>query len=386
MKLCRLLMLAGFAWVLILTPAAVHADDGPRVVFLEPDDSRFWALVSGFMRAVAEDLDLELEVVTDHDQHRFSYLKLAERVLARPDKPDYLVFMCKENVTARMLKLAEAAGVRVFTFNTDIPAGARAEVGLPREKLASWIGHLSPDNLAAGQTLAQMLAQQARSLDSFGDGARPEPPSMMALSGTRDSSASLDRNLGLMQAVDAQVTALSQLVHADWSRDQARAKSDVLLQRYPQTQAIWSASDGMALGAIEAAKDLGRQPGVDLVIGGVDWEPRALDAIRDGELSVSLGRHFMGGGLLLLLLNDFHRGHDFMTDSPVLTYQMEPVTRANVSRIERILDPLNWQRVNFTSFSRAANPAQIRSANQLVDAFSAALAADPVGNSLANLN
>lgn len=48
----------------------------------------------------------------------------------------------------------------------------------------------------------------------------------------------------------------------------------VLFRRYPQTTAIWNASDGMALGAIEAARNAGRTPGEDVIVGGVDWEPR----------------------------------------------------------------------------------------------------------------
>jgi len=353
-------------------------------VFLEPDDSRFWALVSGFMRAVADDLELELEVVTDFERHRLSYQKLAERVLARPDKPDYLVFMCKENVTGRMLTLAHNAGVKVFTFNTDIPMDTRKELGLPRGALANWIGHVSPDNVDAGRVLARMLAQRARGLDlAESDG----PLSMMGLSGTRDSSASTDRNLGLIRELNAASANLSQLVHADWSADEARNKSAVLLKRYPQTAAIWSASDGMALGAIDAAREVGREPGVDLVVGGVDWEPRALDAIRHGDLAVSLGRHFMGGGLLLLLLHDYQQGHDFVVDSPVLDYKLEPATRANIARVERILDPLNWQRVNFRNFSRALNPAtdqRAPGANELVNAMAVALANAGTGKALAS--
>lgn len=256
MKVCRPLVVIGLLWSLLLN--AAYAGDRFSVVFLEPDDSRFWALVSGFMHAVADDLEIELEVVTDHERHRLSYLQLAEQVLERPSRPDYLVFMCKENVTARMLTLAHDAGVKVFTINTDIPAGAREKVGLPRERLDGWIGHLAPDNITAGRTLARMLAQKASGLSTSENAG---PPSMIGLSGTRDSSASKDRDLGLMQEVDQNRMKLSQLVHADWSADEAAAKSAVLLQRYPQTTLIWSASDGMALGAIEAAKRVDGHPG-----------------------------------------------------------------------------------------------------------------------------
>ncbi|MBO6852033.1 MAG: sugar ABC transporter substrate-binding protein, partial [Marinobacter sp.] len=124
-----------------------------------------------------------------------------------------------------------------------------------------------------------------------------------------------------------------------------------------------------------------RAPGQDIVVGGVDWEPQALAAIRRGELAVSLGRHFMGGGLVLLLLHDYHKGHDFASasSSPALKYQLEPATQSNVDRVERVMRPESWRRVDFRAFSRVHNPdlaGQALSANQVMDGFMAALAAD----------
>ncbi|MBW4934939.1 ABC transporter substrate-binding protein [Marinobacter sp. F4206] len=360
--------------VCLLSPA--YAESRPSVVFLSPDDSRFWIMVADFMTAVASDLEMDLSIEVDRDSHRFSYLNLLRSVLNRPDKPDYLVFMCKEEVTARMLRLANDAGVKVFTFNTDVPAEAQRAVGLPRQSLANWIGHLSPDNVAAGRRLTDILGQQASDLGLIEPA---QPLSLIALSGTRDSSAAKDRNTGLLKVVNDQRATLSQLVHAGWSTEEARKKTRVLLKRYPDTKSIWSASDGMALGAIEAARVVGMQPGTDLVIGGVDWEPRALAAIREGELAVSLGRHFMGGGLLMLLLHDYHRGQDFVSGDqvPLLRYELEPATRKNVARVERIMDPDHWRSVRFERFSQALNPdpaPRWHNTSQLMDAFASALA------------
>lgn len=47
---------------------------------------------------------------------------------------------------------------------------------------------------------------------------------MVALSGTRDSSAAKDRDLGLLAAAVQQRSELLQLVYANWSRELAREK------------------------------------------------------------------------------------------------------------------------------------------------------------------
>ncbi|SNC61983.1 monosaccharide ABC transporter substrate-binding protein, CUT2 family [Marinobacter sp. es.048] len=336
--------------LLLFTVPFADAGPRPRVVFLSPDDSRFWQLVAGFMEAVAEDLEVDLEVQYDPESHRLSYLRMAKDVLSREEKPDYLLFMCKEHVTESMLRLADGSGVKAFTFNTDVPDAARASIGMPRTVLQGWLGHLSPDNIAAGRALVTLLGKQAEQL---GLSSGPSIP-MLALSGTLDSSATKDRNGGLLAAAVQQRSELLQLVYANWSRTLAREKTEVLLKRYPKTVSIWSASDGMALGAIEAARNAGRTPGKDLLVGGVDWQPEALERIRQGDLLVSLGRHFMGGGLALLLLHDYHHGRDFGDMSPdyVFRYELEPATRGNVEQVQRIMDPKNWSAIDFRRFSR----------------------------------
>jgi len=285
--------------------------------------------------------------------------------------------MCKEHVTESMLRLADGAGVKTFTFNTDVPDAARASIGMPRTVLSGWLGHLSPDNIAAGRVLVTLLGKQAERLGLASERSVP----MVALSGTLDSSAAKDRDRGLLAAAVQQRSDLLQLVYANWSRELAREKTEVLLERYPNTVSIWSASDGMALGAIEAARNAGRTPGKDLLVGGVDWQPEALESIRQGELLVSLGRHFMGGGLALLLLHDYHHGRDFGDMSPdyVFRYQLEPATRDNADQVERVMTSSNWQEADFRRFSRALNPglrAQDFSADYLMDQFTSVLRRD----------
>jgi ABC-type sugar transport system substrate-binding protein len=363
------------SFLLLLTAPLANAGPKPSVVFLSPDDSRFWQLVSGFMEAVAEDLEVDLEVQYDQESHRFSYLRMAKNVLSREEKPDYLLFMCKEHVTESMLRLADGAGVKTFTFNTDVPDAARASIGTPRTVLPRWLGHLSPDNIAAGRTLVTLLGKEAEQLGLRSGSSLP----MVALSGTLDSSAAKDRNGGLLAAAVQQRSALLQLVSADWSRALAREKTEILLKRYPRTASIWSASDGMALGAITAARNAGRIPGEDLLVGGIDWQPEALEKIRQGELLVSLGRHFMGGGLALLLLHDYHHGRDFGDMSPdyVFRYELEPATRDNVDQVQRIMDSENWSAVDFRQFSRAGETGTgqaVPDPDALLDGMTGALA------------
>jgi ABC-type sugar transport system substrate-binding protein len=280
--------------------------------------------------------------------------------------------MLKENVTADMLKRTEKAGVKTFTFNTDVPEFDRQTVRAPRQTLTQWIGHLAPDNIAAGKQLAEALIATARQ--------KPDtsPPEILALSGTRDSSAATDRDKGLRGSVEHESATLNQLLYAGWSQPEAEDKTRLLLDRYPGTDVIWCASDGMALGAIRALESKNMRPGVDVMVGGVDWEKRALDAIREGRLTASMGRHFMDGGVALLLIHDFNAGYDFAGEAsgPMLSYDLKVANRENLGVIEQVMQPDNWDSLDFTRFSRVYN-AELRtndlSANELMDALMAEL-------------
>ena len=360
----------------LLLPVSLQARQANPidVVFLSPDDSRFWQMVGGFMHAVAEDLEMDLTIHTDLEKNRFSYRELLGKVLNQPNLPDYIVFMCKEKVTHDMLRMIGAAGIKAFTFNTDVPDEEIDQTGKPREKMDHWIGHLSPDNRSAGFRLATRL------YDRFQERNGSSPNMLVGLSGTRDSSAAIDRNTGLSAMLETKPSMSAQLLFADWSEQEAQAKIRRLIDRYPSLDLVWSASDGMALGAMTGAMEKGLKPGEDILVGGIDWEQRTLTEIESGRMELSLGRHFMGGGLALLLIRDYDAGFDFADEGSVsLSYQFEEVNRENLGAVRQVLDRERWGQIDFQQFSQVYNDA-LRdgsvSASSLLDDFMDALSPD----------
>lgn len=365
------ILILSYAFLFISPAKATDEASSINVVFLSPDTSRFWQSVGGFMEAVAEDLEMDLTIHTDQSKNRYSYRELLETVLSRPDRPDYIILMCKEKVTHEMLTMIGEAGVKAFTFNTAVPDEAIRLTGQPREKLDHWIGHVSPDNFTAGYTLTTELYQ--RHWQRHGSA----PLALIGLSGTRDSSAAIDRNQGLNTALSEYSPLVNQVVFANWDSQEAAEKVERLIERYPQLDLIWSASDGMAMGAIAALESKGLVPGSDALVGGIDWESRALDEIAEGRLELSLGRHFMGGGLALLLIRDYHSGYDFADQGKVsMNYRFAVADQSNLAAVRQVMNPLNWELADFRPFSRYYNE-RIRSepvtASGLLDQFMGAL-------------
>lgn len=352
-------------------PANADPQAPTRVAFLSPDTSRFWQMVGGFMQAVADDLEIDLVIHTDREKHRYSYRELLENVLAQPARPDYILFMCKEKVTEDMLAMIGRAGSKAFTFNTAVPEGEAGQTGRPREIMSHWIGHVSPANRAAGATLIQELQRRYRKQ------AGVVPDMLIGLTGSRDSSAATHRNQGLEEVLREHPDVERQLLFANWNQRAAQDKVERLIERYPTIDLIWNASDGMALGAIAAAEAKGRTPGQDMLIGGMDWEDRALQEIENGRLALSLGRHFMGGGLALLLIHDYDAGYDFAEWGSVsMRYELAIADRDNLPAIRQVMDPVNWTQADFRRFSKHFNeerrPEPV-SASGLLDDFMGAL-------------
>ncbi len=70
----------------------------------------------------------------------------------------------------------------------------------------------------------------------------------------------------------------------DFEREKAMNAAQNMLVSHPEIQAIIGLSDEMALGAVQAARDAGRN---DLIIVGNDGNPSAIDSIKEGRLTGS---------------------------------------------------------------------------------------------------
>lgn len=73
---------------------------------------------------------------------------------------------------------------------------------------------------------------------------------------------------------------------ANWDRTQGYNKMQSIMQANPNIDAVISGNDEMALGAIAALKEAGKLS--DVVVGGFDGSPDAVDAIKAGEMAYSV--------------------------------------------------------------------------------------------------
>jgi ribose transport system substrate-binding protein len=71
----------------------------------------------------------------------------------------------------------------------------------------------------------------------------------------------------------------------DWVRELGMNAAMDMLQAHPEITVIYGLSDEMALGAVQAIKQLGRD---DIIVVGLDGNPNAFESVKAGELTATL--------------------------------------------------------------------------------------------------
>jgi ABC-type sugar transport system substrate-binding protein len=352
MKRASVLLLAVLVWW--VAPRALAARP-MKVAFIEASTPGTWRdSVLSAMYEAAEDLGIEFTV---HEAGHWpgETLSRVRGLLNGPDRPDYLIVTVHRAIGARVLEIAEQARVPVFVINSGLLEKERARFGGPREHLHQWIGQMLPDDEQAGYDLANRLLDEAVRQQKVAPDGRVQ---LVALGGTPVDQPTIEREKGLRRAVSERNDVnLLQVVEGDWTLEKAERKTSLLLRRYPDTAVIWAASDALALGAIAALHPLDREPGTDVLVGGINWAPRALEAVRHGELVATVGGHFLEGAWALVLLYDHHHGLDFARERVDWRSEMLTITRQNLARCLVFLgDSQRWEEIDFRAFSKAENP------------------------------
>jgi len=205
----------------------------------------------------------------------------------------------------------------------------------------------------AGYTLAKVLIDKAGR-----QGIAEKNIKLLPIAGDYATQATLLRNQGLAYArADFYKTIFLPEIHCLWRKDKAAELVTKFLKRDPKVNVIWAANDPMALGAIEGIKKNGLIPGKDVLVGGINWDEPALEAVKNGELTLSVGGHFMVGGWGLVMLYDYHHGIDFIEKEGAMIRKriFSIINRKNVNSYLKKFGSRDWENIDFKQFSKACN-------------------------------
>src|SRR5215216_1185876 len=170
-----------------------------------------------------------------------------------------------EEGLAPALNAAKEANVPVFLID-------RETAGTPCEDYITFMGS---DFLEQGKRAADIMA-----------GLTNEKAKVAVLEGTPGASVTIDRTEGFEQELkeypNMEIVA-SQT--GNFVRTEGQEVMEQLIQSNPDINAVYAENDEMALGAVQALKDAGKDPGKDVKIVSIDGTRQAVQAIITGDIN-----------------------------------------------------------------------------------------------------
>mgnify|MGYP000105792910 FL=1 len=177
--------------------------------------------------------------------------------------------------TARITKAATAAGIPLVYVNRrpDDP------------KLPAGVASVTSDDKEAGRMQMEYLAKKMN-----GKG------SIVILLGELSNNSTRDRTEGVKEVLKKYPDIkIAQEQTGAWQREKGMTLTNDWLTQGKDFNAIVSNNDEMAIGAAMALKSVGKKPG-DVLVAGVDGTPDGLNAVKKGDLSISVFQDAKGQG------------------------------------------------------------------------------------------
>lgn len=187
------------------------------------------------------------------------------------------------------LQAAKDANIPVFLIDREIE-------GEPGDDYVTFIGsNFVEEGKRAGEWLVKETNGKA---------------GVIELLGTPNSSVARDRHDGFADAIkgspDIKVLASQP---ANFTRAEGQKVMENLIQAHGNNiTAVYTHNDEMALGAIQALKAAGRQPGKDVLVLSVDGQKSALEAIIRGEMNATVECNPRFGPIAFDTLERYTRG------------------------------------------------------------------------------
>jgi ABC-type sugar transport system substrate-binding protein len=335
-----------FIYLLLFSIKVIAID----VVFINPSvpGTPFWDRVTASANAAASNLGMNLTIMYGKDNRIYNYNTLV-KALSKPKKPDYIIYSPYDGSTERSFALLNKYKVNFITLERTLLDDEKKAIGLPQEKYPYWLGEIFHNNEQAGELLITTLINVAINKR----GKESSPLNVIGISGSHSGESS-DRVKGMLKGSKGfKNTDVLQISRAGWSREKARNIFFQFNERYNDIDIVWAASDGMALGVVDAiSSGHSKMNQNEIVIGGIDWTPEAIKKIQDKQIDASVGGHFMQAAWALVKIYDQHHGMNvFKKSANTFTYNLEVITERNVEQYSAIGEHIDWSSIDFKRFT-----------------------------------
>lgn len=170
-----------------------------------------------------------------------------------------------------VLKKAMDAGIVVVNIDNKLDSETLSQEGVQ-------IPFIGPDNRAGAKLAGDHVAKSLGSGDEVG-----------IIGGIPSAFNAVQRELGFEDAMKAAGIDVVSKQAGNWEMAKANQVASGLLNEHPELKAILCANDSMALGAVSAVQDAGKEDSVLVV--GYDNISAAQELVRDGKMNSTVDQH-----------------------------------------------------------------------------------------------
>jgi D-allose transport system substrate-binding protein len=300
------------AIIIFLLPGLAVAQQSEELVFLlKGRGNVFWKTIRDGVEEGARQQNVSVAVLhTDDDQTPEAQLNICQTVLSR--NPKVLVLgAATRNVGIECFKKASAAGVLVADIDGNVTIEQAKAAGV---NLAFSV---TSNNFNIGKQAGNLVAKDTRK----------SRPRILVLKGLPGSIVSEERARGFIEEISHRVpgSTIVATPTTDWDRLKAMNISLDYMERETELDYIFSVSDVMSLGVVEAVRVAEKEGRVKIV--SVDGIADSRKAVLAGKLLATVAQlpYLMGQRAVELALRatkDKIAGVTEFTPIPVLTKEV----------------------------------------------------------------
>ncbi len=220
----------------------------------------------------------------------------------------------------------------------------------PQTSFDNYIAYVGPADFESGYMMGKTL------IDAMKPG--PDGKKVVGIvNGTPGSTVAIDRRAGLQKALDEagdSVRVAGEVV-GYFVRDKSQDASESLIQGNPDIGGIWAANGGTATGVMAAVRSMGKAPGKDILVVGMDLNPENVTAVERGDLLFDVGGHWLQGAFAMNILNDYLNGFPVPAEARENQLAPIPITKDTVAQFKAAF-PSGVPVYDFKQNSRVYNP------------------------------
>lgn len=171
--------------------------------------------------------------------------------------------------------------------------------------------HVTNDSVAEGKEAGEWLVKYLEHIGRAG-----EDINIVELQGSVGSAPAIERARGFREYIAAYPNLqITQTQTAEWSVEQGLIVMEAFLGKAQADgtpiDVVFTHSDGMALGAIQATRDAGMNPGEDIIFIGIDGGKTAFESVVAGDLNVTIECTPLRGPKLVETIKHIEAGESF---------------------------------------------------------------------------